>query len=306
MLYDLIIVGASAAGVASAIYAARRKLTFLMLAKDIGGEVATSGEIENYPGFKQTDGIALTEKFKEQLAYHRVGVKTPVRVQSVTKTGNHFTLQADEDGRAVSFQAKAVIIATGVHPRQLKVPGEQELRGRGVTYCTTCDGPLFKGKKVVTIGGGNSALESGLMLSELASAVTVVNKNDRFKGDQVLIDKLVNHLKVTIIYSALTSAILGRERVNGVEYRTVEGKTVRLPADGVFIHIGMVPNSELADVAKNPFGEIVVDDHCQTSVPGLFAAGDVTNVAYKQIGIAVGQGIIAALAAIEYVNRWKD
>lgn len=305
MVYDLIIVGASAAGVSSAIYAARRKLHFVMLAKDIGGEVATSGEIENYPGFSHTDGIALTEKFKEQLVYNHVEIQNPVTVSKIEPRGNIFRIQAAGDAGPVTYQAKTVIVTSGVHPRQLKVPGEQALRGRGVTYCTTCDGPLFKGKRVATIGGGNSALESGLMLADLAASVWVINKNPTFKGDTILIDGLRAKPNVTILSNALTKTIAGEQKVTGVEVER-EGRRETLPVDGVFIHIGMVPNSDFVDVRKSRFGEIAVDDHCQTSTPGLFAAGDVTNVPYKQIGIAVGQGIIASLAAIEYLHRWQD
>lgn len=304
MVYDLSIVGASAAGVSAAIYAARRKLNFVMLAKDIGGEVATSGEIENYPGFSHTDGIALTEKFKEQLAYNHVEIQHPVTVSKIEPRGNIFRIQAEGDAGLSTYEAKTVIVTSGVHPRQLNVPGEKELRGRGVTYCTTCDGPLFKGKRVATIGGGNSALESGLMLADLAASVWVINKNPTFKGDTILIDGLRAKPNVTILSNALTKTIAGEQKVTGVEVER-EGRRETLPVDGVFIHIGMVPNSDFVDVRKSRFGEIAVDDHCQTSTPGLFAAGDVTNVPYKQIGIAVGQGIIASLAAIEYLHRWK-
>lgn len=305
MVYDLIIVGASAAGVAASIYAARRKVNFLVLAKDIGGEVATSGEIENYPGFTHTDGIELTERFKQQLDYNRVRVQSAT-VTAVKQNRALFTVSTDETEGAKTYRAKAVIVAAGVHPRELQVPGEKEFRGRGVTYCTVCDGPLFKGKRVATIGGGNSALESALMLAEIASAVWVINKNDHFKGEQVLIEKIANLPNVTVIYSVLTTAIIGDQKVSAVEYRSVDGQRSSLPVDGVFIHIGMVPNSTFVTAEKSRFGEIRVDAHCQTSVPGLFAAGDVTDVPYKQIGIAVGQGIIAALSAIEYINRRKE
>lgn len=304
--FDLIIVGASAAGVSAAIYAARRKLNFLVLATDIGGEVATSGEIENYPGFVHTDGVELADRFKEQLTYNKVDVRWPMTVSAVQKDGAVFTVVAEGINGPETFQAKTIIVASGMHPKQLGVPGEKEFRGHGVTYCTTCDGPLFKGKTVVTVGGGNSALESGLMLSELASRVTVINKNPIFKGETVLIDKLKTKPNVTIIYNAKTVAIKGEQRVTSVEYRDTNGQTRSLPADGVFIHIGNLPNSTFVDVEKNQAGAIVIDAKTQTSQPGLFAAGDVATVPYWQIGVAVGTGITAALTAIEYLNRMKD
>ncbi len=304
--FDLIIVGASAAGVAAAIYAARRKLNFIVLATDIGGEVATSGEIENYPGFVHTDGVALAERFQEQLTYNKVDIRWPMTVSSVKKDGALFTVVAEGVNGRETFQAKAVIVASGMHPKHLGVPGEKEFRGHGITYCTTCDGPLFKGKNVVTIGGGNSALESGLMLSELASRVTVINKNPFFKGETVLIDKLKAKPNVTILYNAKTVAIRGKQRTTSVEYHDANGQRQSLPADGVFIHIGNLPNSTMVDVEKNKAGAIVIDAKTQTSQPGLFAAGDVATVPYWQIGIAVGTGITAALSAIEYINRMKD
>lgn len=306
MIYDLIVVGASAAGVAASIYAARRKLNFLVLSVDIGGEVATSGEIENYPGFPHTDGITLTEQFKRQLEVNQVTVKTPVTVSSLRKNEERFTIEADGPDGKETYQAKAVIIASGMHPKHLGVPGETELRGRGVTYCTTCDGPLFRGKRVATVGGGNSALESGLMLSELAERVWVINKNPFFKGEQVLIDKLATKPNVTIVYTAKTSRIVGEQKVTAVEYRDAQGALQSLPVDGVFIHIGNLPNSQFTDAAKEPRGAIITNARGETNIPGLYAAGDVATVPFWQIGIAVGSGIAAALSAIEYLNRLKD
>lgn len=309
-MYDLIIIGGSIASTAAGVYAARRKLNLLMIAEEFGGEVATSGEIMNYPGFPETDGIALTEKFKEHLKHNDVEPELGVRVESITKTDEgHFEITGKKIGEPVSYKAKTVIVATGVHPRHLGVPGEDELRGKGVTYCTTCDGPLFKNKKVATIGGGNSAMESALMLAEIASEVTLINKNGHFKGEQVLIDKVEKSDKINVIYNAMTKEIVGDPVVEKVVYtdsETSEEKSVE--TQGVFIHIGLVPNSGIVpeDVAKNPFGEIEVDMKAATNIPGLFAAGDVTNVPYKQIAIAGGQGVAACLSAVEYLNTLAE
>ncbi|MBI3115291.1 MAG: FAD-dependent oxidoreductase [Candidatus Kerfeldbacteria bacterium] len=301
--FDLIIVGASAAGVAAAIYAARRKLTFIVLSLDIGGEVATSGEIENYPGYVHTDGIELAKKFEEQLTHNNVDVRWPTTVKNIVKHDALFTVDAEGLKGPETYRSKTVIISSGMHPRKLGVPGETELRGKGVTYCTTCDGPLFKGKPVITIGGGNSALESALMMADLSPQVTVINKNPQFKGDAVLIDKLRATKNITVIAEAKTTKILGEQLVSGAEYTDTAGKTQTVEGKGIFIHIGNLPNSDFTDAEKSPRNAIITDRKQMTNTPGLFAAGDVTETPFWQIGIAVGQGITAVLAAIEYLNR---
>ncbi len=182
------------------------------------------------------------------------------------------------------------------------------MRGKGVTYCTVCDGPLYKGKVTATIGAGNSALESALMMNEIAQKVYLVNIYDKFyKGDAVLVEKVQAAERVEIITEAETTRILGKDSVEGIEYRdkkTGERKTIAV--QGVMVHIGMVPNSDIVDVEKNSYGEIVIDKACRTSEEGIFAAGDVTDVPYKQLAIAAGTGVCAALSMVEYVNRWND
>ncbi|MBI2674156.1 MAG: FAD-dependent oxidoreductase [Candidatus Yanofskybacteria bacterium] len=323
--YDLIIVGGSAAATAAGIYAARRGLKFKIISKDFGGEVATSGEIGNWPGMSETNGIELAEKFKEHLRFYKTDIEEGVEVEKVVKQPDgSFCIQTKRDGitmagdktaeqangRAVcDYLANTVIITTGVHPRPLNVPGEKEFRNKGVSYCTTCDGPLFGGKIVATIGGGNSALESGLMLADIAAKVYVLNKNPQFKGDDVLIENLKKKQNVEIIYNANTMEILGDKFVTGLKYKDNspigEGNERELKLDGTFIHIGMMPNSGIVpeEVEKNQFGEIVVNANCETNMPGLYAAGDVTNVPFKQIVIAAGQGCIATLSAVQYLNK---
>jgi alkyl hydroperoxide reductase subunit AhpF len=321
-MFDLIIIGGSAAATSAGVYAARRGLNVKILTKEFGGEVATSGEIENWPGIAHTDGLSLSDQFKAHLAANHVVPEEGVEVRLVVKQGDGlFCISVNKDGPRMAmdkmedmnvenapkcdYDAKAVIIATGVHPRRLGVPGEEEYRNKGVTYCTTCDGPLFTGRTCTVVGGGNSALESGLMLADIAAKVYVLNKNPQFKGEQVLIDKLAAKPNVEIIYKAMTTEIVGEQLVTGIKYKDSTGAEKELKTDGVFVHVGMVPNSQLvpSDVAKNDFGEIVVDGKCQTNIPGLFAAGDVTNTPFKQIVIAAGQGCIAALSAVEYLNR---
>ncbi len=320
-MFDLIIIGGSAAATAAGVYAARRGLNVKIITKEFGGEVATSGEIENWPGIAHTDGLALTEQFKAHLAANHVVPEEGIEVRMVVKQADGlFCISTNKDDTRMAmdkmedadaenapkcdYDAKAVIIATGVHPKRLGVPGEEEYRNKGVTYCTTCDGPLFTGKVTTVVGGGNSALESGLMLADIASKVYVLNKNSEFKGEQVLIEKLSAKPNVEIIYKAQTTEIIGEQLVAAVKYKDSVGMDKELKTDGVFVHVGMVPNSGLVpDVEKNNFGEIKVNQNCETNIPGLFAAGDVTDIPFKQIVIAAGQGSIAALSAVQYLNK---
>jgi thioredoxin reductase len=305
-MYDLIIIGASAAGISASIYAARRKLNFLVVSENIGGEVATSGEIENWPGTIHTDGITLAENFKKHAEANQVRFEVPWKAVKIEQKANYHIVQVKNDSQTNTYETKTVLITSGIHPRHLQVPGEDKLYGKGVTYCTVCDGPLYKGKTTVTIGGGNSALESVLMMSAIAKKVYVLNINPTFKGDQILIDKLLQAKNVEVIYKAQTKEITGDKFVTGVKYADANGQDARLAVDGVMIHIGMIPNSDFVDcVDKNNFREIKVNTNCATNCPGIFAAGDVTDVPYKQIAIAAGQGVVAALAAIEYINKWQ-
>src|SRR3989344_4805258 len=322
-VYDLIIVGGSAAATAAGIYAARRNLNFKIITKDFGGEVATSGEIGNWPGINKTDGITLSQQFKDHLKFYGVEPEEGIEVEKITKQDDGlFCIIAKQDGETMAsdklpdgdpialkcdYLAKAIILTTGVHPRELNIPGEKEFRNKGVSYCTVCDGPLFSGKITVVIGGGNSALEAGLMLADISTKVYVINKNPQFKGEQVLIDNLNTKKNVKIIYSAKAGQIIGEQFVTGLKYTDSAGQEQELKTEGIFVHIGMVPNSALSPegTEKNNFGEIVVNKNCETNIPGLYAAGDVTDVPHKQIVIAAGQGTIALLSAVNYLNRQK-
>lgn len=318
---DLLIIGASAAGMSGAVYAARRRLNFKVVGADIGGEMALSGEIENWPAVIHTTGIDLTEQFKAQMKANNVQIKDGVHVQQIKKEGDVFvvtcstngagmaadTVEREAEGQTWEERAKTVIVTTGVHPRLLGVPGEKEFDRKGVSYCTVCDGPLFGGKVVATIGGGNSALESAIMMSEIASKVYLINKNVEFKGDTVMIEKIMGPLSqknVHVIRSANTTKIMGETMVTGLEYTDASG-THQLQVGGIFVHIGMVPNSSFVptDVEKDNFGNIVTDNVGRTNVQGLFAAGDVTNHPYHQLAIAAGQGVSATLSAVDYLNK---
>jgi thioredoxin reductase len=287
----------------------RRGLNFKIVTKEFGGEVATSGEIGNWPGINKIDGFDLSKKFKEHLEFYEAGIEEGVEVSGIRKQNDGVFCVMAKNGQddACDYLADAVIVATGVHPKELNIPGEKEFRSKGLSYCTTCDGPLFKGKVTVTIGGGNSALESALTLSDISSKVYVINKNPRFKGETVLLENLQRKQNVEIIYEALTSEISGEQFVKGLKYKNKEGEEQELTVDGVFVHIGQIPNSDIVsdNVEKNTFKEIKVNDHCETNVEGLYAAGDVTSVPFKQIVIAAAQGCIATLSAVQYLNKLK-
>ncbi len=313
-MFDLIIIGGSAAATTAGIYAARRGLNFKIVTKDFGGEVATSGEIGNWPGVSQTDGITLANQFMEHLKFYNVIPEEGIEVEMITKQASGTFLIKTKNGH--DYIAKAVIVATGVHPRELNIQGEKEFRNKGVSYCTTCDGPLFSGKTTAVIGGGNSALEAGLMLADISSKVYLINKNAQFKGDKILLDKLMDKKNVEIVYNAKTTQIMGEQFVTGLKYTktspTPEGgvgapteASEEIRVDGIFVHIGMTPNSYIvpAEVQKNNFGEIMVNKNCETNIPGLYAAGDVTDVSFNQIVIAAGQGCIATLSAVQYLNK---
>ncbi|MBI2064287.1 MAG: FAD-dependent oxidoreductase [Candidatus Yanofskybacteria bacterium] len=305
-MFDLIIIGGSAAATSAGIYAARRALNFRMITKDFGGEVATSGEIDNYPGIPGTNGIELADKFKKHLANYGVIPEEGVEVKKITRQADGtFIINTEKEGRDIKYAARAVIVATGVHPRELSIPGEKEFRNKGVSYCTVCDGPVFGGKTVAIVGGGNSALEAGLMMAEIASKVYMLNKNPEFKGDTILLDNLKTKKNVEFIYNAKTTQIVGDKFVTGLKYDQ-EGER-EIKAEGIFVHIGMLPNSGVVseDIQKNNYGEIVVDKNCQTNVPGLYAAGDVTDAPFKQIIMAAAQGTCALLSAVQYLNKTK-
>ncbi len=313
-MFDLIIIGAAAAGSSAAIYSARRKLNFKIVTDDIGGEVALSGVVNNWPGILEIQGYELAQKFNEHVKSYGVEIDQGFRVEKIISEKNyHIVVAKNASGEEKQYQTKTVIVATGIHPRRIGIKGEEEFNRKGVTYCTVCDGPLFKNKITTTIGSGNSALESALMMAGIAKKAYLLSKFDNTpesnfgfpKGENILIDKLKTLENVEIIYNSVTTEIIGEKNVTGVKYTDSSGTEKTIDTQGAMVHIGQIPNSQFIDVEKNAMKEIVVDAKCRTNIAGIFAAGDVTDVAYKQIGISAGQGITAALAAIEYINRWN-
>jgi alkyl hydroperoxide reductase subunit F len=304
-MYELIIIGGGPAGMTAAVYAARKKLNTLLISYDIGGQVLWTVGVENYMGYQFIEGPELMQKFQEQVRQFPLDMKTGERVSSLSPISRGFEARTD---KGESYQTRAAIIATGKRPRQLNVSGEEKLRGRGVTYCAICDGPLFAGENVAVIGGGNSALEAAEDMIKIAERVYLVSLTP-LTGDQILIDKVKVANNLTMFLEHEVLEIKGESRVEGIRVRDLKSKQEReLDVSGIFIEVGLIPNSEpfKGIVHLNRLGEIEVNCANETGVPGLFAAGDVTNVPEKQIVVAAGEGAKAALQAHRYLQRLSE
>ncbi|MEI6039965.1 MAG: FAD-dependent oxidoreductase [Candidatus Berkelbacteria bacterium] len=297
-MYDSIIVGGGAAGMSAAIYLVRKKLEVLLISPDFGGQAAKSSEIENYLGFTKITGPELMQKFSEHI--EALGVQSKMEeVEKITKTENGFLLETPSG----QYETKSVLLASGKMPRHLDVPGEEEFSGRGVCYCAVCDGPLFHDKTVAVIGGGNSALDAALEIEKYAKKVYLVNLDEDFKGDEIRKDKVKASEKIELITNAKTKEFFGEGLLKGMKYIDKTGAVKELAIDGAFVEIGWTPATGLVEglVELNDLKEIKIDLENRTSVPGIFAAGDVTDVREKQIIIAAGEGAKAALNAWSYI-----
>lgn len=302
--WDLVIIGAGAAGLAAGIYGARSGLkTLIIEEKMAGGTTADAPVVENYPGFSQTSGSELAEKMvlhckKTGVVFHELETVTALDLKGEKKIVK--TSRAE-------YEATALILASGAHYREMGVKGEKEFRGRGVSYCGVCDGPFFKGKKVLVVGGGNSACITTLYLSGLAAEVAVVHRREAFRAEDALVKDIGSKGNVKVYWNTEVKEIKGEKIVKtAVLYDTKTGETKELPVDGVFVQIGESPNSQLAKesgVEVEEEGSIKIDINQRTNIPGVYAAGDVTNHPVRQIGTAVGQGITAALEAYGYIRR---
>lgn len=301
-MYDLIIIGAGPAGITAGVYAARKRLNFLVITKDIGGQTAWSGDVENYTGYQFITGPDLAAKFEEHMRRYNIGVKEGEGAVEIKRIDNVIRIKTDKGGE---YESKAAIIASGKFSRELGVPGEREFKNKGLSYCATCDAPLFGGKQVAVIGGGNSALDACLQLMKIAKHVHLININPRLGGDAVMREKVEKSDVITVMNAAHVAAIVGDKFVTGIKVKD-GGKEETMPVQGVFVEIGLVPNSDFSkDVAKNQFKEIIINGRNETNVPGIFAAGDVTDVPEKQIVIAAGEGSKAALSAFKYLNQMR-
>ncbi|MBM3252138.1 MAG: FAD-binding protein [Candidatus Omnitrophica bacterium] len=302
-MYDLIIIGAGPAGITASVYAARKKMKFLVITKDIGGQAAWSGDIENYTGYQFITGPDLAAKFEEHMRKYDFDLKENEEVIELSQKDNLVLVKTNK----AQYQAKTAIIASGKRSRELGVPGEKEFKNKGLTYCATCDGPLFSGKDVAVIGGGNSALDAAIQLMNIAKYIYLINLTSALTGDPVMQEKVQNHKNVIILNNTQVTAIIGDKFVTGIKIKTKDKTTEEnLSVQGIFVEVGLMPNSGFAkQIEKNNFNEIKVNSYNQTSIPGVFAAGDVTDVPEKQIIIAAGEGSKAALSAFRYLAQQR-
>ena len=306
--FEVLIVGGGPAGAAAAIYTARKGFRTGVAAERFGGQVVDTLGIENFISVPYTEGPKLARELEAHVAENGVDVMNLATAERLIPAKRAGGLHEVVLKNGASLKARALVLATGARWRNLGVPGEFEYRNRGVAYCPHCDGPLFKGKRVAVIGGGNSGVEAAIDLANIVGHVTLIEFDARLRADQVLQDKLLSLPNVTVHTSAQTTEIVGDgERASGLVYRNrVSGQERRVELEGVFVQIGLVPNTEwLKDsgLELSSFGEIAIDARGATNLPGVFAAGDVTTVPYKQIVIAMGEGSKAALSAFDYIIR---
>ncbi len=316
MIYDSIIIGSGMAGLTAAIYASRKKMNTLVLTKEIGEPFLAGYPVENFSGLPKTSGGELVKNAKEQALKYGALIKEKYTVTSLEKKGDNFLVKT---AKGDNFETKTVIIATGRMPRKLDVPGAREFENRGVSFCTVCDAPLFEGKDVAVIGGGNAALISALDLISYANRIYILQHRGKFVGDDVLIERLEKTGKVTFLLNAETLEIKGKKsapkRAGGSGLGFVEsliyedlatGEKKELAVGGVFVNIGQIPNNNFVEgfLKLNAYREIIIDCRTtQSSVPGVFAAGDVADLPFKQYIIAAGEGAKAALTAHKYIQK---
>lgn len=303
-IYDLIIIGGGPAGVAAGIYGARKALRILLLTKDFVGQTGKTAWVENYPGFSEISGLDLMGKFKEHLKKFPVEIREGDQATSLAKKENVFEIETVQGKR---FEGRTVIITSGRIPRLLGVPGEAEFSNKGVSYCSVCDAPLFKNKEVAVVGGGNAGFEAAIDLLPYATKIYILEFGSKLIADDVTQQKVRESGKAEIILSAKTLEIKGEKMVEKLVYQDlVSSKIKELKVQGVFVQIGSLPVTDfLKDLVDfNQWGEIVVDPKTgATKTAGLFAAGDVTDVKYKQIVISAGEGVKALLSVHSYLNR---
>jgi thioredoxin reductase (NADPH) len=299
---EIIIIGSGSSGWAAAIYAARANRRPLLIAGDaIGGQIVTTTEVENYPGFPAgIQGPELSERMQQQA--ERFG--TRVVFDAVSEIDVHGPPYTVATASGASYRARALILATGAAPRRLEVPGEERLTGRGVSYCATCDGFFFRGKEVVVVGGGDSALQESLLLAKYAQRVRIVHRRHELRAGAALQNQAMANPKIEFVLNSVVSRILGDQSVESLELQDVEtGRLSTLSTDGVFIYIGHLPNNGLLEgkLALDDHGYVITDKWMRTSVPGIFAAGEIQDPRYRQVVTSVGQGAAAALEAEKYL-----
>ncbi|MCI2803698.1 alkyl hydroperoxide reductase subunit F [Staphylococcus pettenkoferi] len=301
--YDVLIVGGGPASGTAAIYTARKGLRTGIVADRIGGQVNDTATIENFVTVKETEGPQFSSALEDHINQYDVDVMKGIQAKGIEKTDNGIEVTLDNDAKLMS---KTVIIATGARWRKLQIPGEDRLLNKGVAFCPHCDGPLFEGKDVAVVGGGNSGVEAAIDLAGIVKNVTLLERNPELKADNVLQERLRELPNVTIVKNAQTTEVLGEDSVTGIQYQDKEtGEEHEIQLDGIFVQIGLLPNTEWLDnyVELNQGNEVMIDRKNATSVPGIFAAGDVTDDRNKQIIISMGAGANAALNAFDYIIR---
>ncbi len=304
MIYDVIIIGAGPAGLSAALYAARATLNVLIIEKSVvGGLITTTTEIENYPGSEEgSTGTSLTTRMHDQ-AVSAGAVLEYDEIEEFKQEGSLFSLKGMTD---TTYQSSAVIIASGTYPRLLGVKGEEEFRGRGVSYCATCDAGFFKEKHVAVVGGGDSALKEAEYLTKFASKVTLIHRRDAFRAGQLLVDRITSNEKIQIFYDSVIEEIKGDMKVNSISIKNVKSEQVQdYSLDGVFIFAGYKPNTELfSDILQiNDNGYIITNEKMETSVPGIYAAGDIREKTLRQVITAASDGAIASVEVEKYLSE---
>ena len=306
-IWDVLIIGGGPAGMAAALYAARAMRSTLVLEREMpGGQIATTSEVEDYPGIKMTTGPELSMMMMEHAQNFNAEFSIGDEVAEVDFSGT-IKQVCTTDGKV--YRARAIIIATGAAPRTLQVPGEDELRGQGVSYCAVCDGPFFRDRDVAVVGGGDAALDEALYLTKYASKVTIIHRRDEFRAQRVLVDRARKNSKIEFITSAVVERVNGESKVESVSVRELKGDRVYdLPLTGLFVYVGNIPNTKMfgacVDVDAN--GYIEVDESMATGCPGVYVAGDVRKNPLKQVVTAAADGSIAALTADKYLDRLAE
>ncbi len=304
-MYDLVIIGGGPAGTTAGIYAARKKIKAAIITKDFLGQAGTAAFVENWPGTKRTSGVELMASFRDHLDDYEIDIIEGKPISSLSKKEDYFLITTSDDKK---IESRSVIVASGKNPRPLMVPGEDKFSGKGIVYCATCDAPLFSGKKIAVIGGGNSGAETALEMAEKYSPkVYLIESSDKLAADEFLQERLSKDDKIEIIKNARLKEIKGGKFVESLSYEQ-EGLSKEIAVEGVFVEIGSIPAVEFLKgiVEFNDLGEVKIDHNsCQTSVEGLFAAGDVTDIRVKQIITSSGEGAKAALSAYSYIQSLK-
>jgi thioredoxin reductase (NADPH) len=311
-MYDVIIIGGASAGLTAAMYASRQGLKTMIITKDIGGQALLTNDIENYPAFEHIGGFELMSRFEQQA--RNFGTEFVYEeVMSVIEDDNKpscFTIKTSSSKSNDGYLGCVIILAFGKTPRDLNVPGEKELRGRGVSYCAVCDGPFFKNKTVAVVGAGDAALEAAMYLKELASKVYIIHRTDTPVGSEETINLLEQQQSnnISFISNSIVKTIHGNSKVESLTvYNSKTKSDSKLDVDGVFVEMGYIAKTDIVKdlVQLNGNKEIIINKYCATSNEGIFAAGDVTDVPYKQAIISAGQGAIAALSAYNYIQKLK-